>query len=115
MDFFGPIVEIGDCFVDGEFDTELNTVDMDLSFHLKARVLVLHFVCFFREILLVIGLVEKGQKWFLVDRCHLNFFEAIVRPETEMVSFCFLEEDDVCYSLLSEVLLFKQCITMQLK
>jgi hypothetical protein len=58
--FFGPLVEIGDCFVDGEFDAVSTTVDMDLSFNLKTRVLVLHFVGFFREILLVIGLVKKG-------------------------------------------------------
>ncbi len=49
MNFLGPLVEIGDGFVDGEFGAESTTVDMDLRFQfVKTRVLVLHFVCFLR-------------------------------------------------------------------
>ena len=49
MDFLGPLVEIGDCFVDGEFDAESTRVNMDFRFQfIEARVLVLHFVCFLR-------------------------------------------------------------------
>jgi hypothetical protein len=47
MDFLSPLVEIGDGFVDGEFDAESTTVNMDLRFQfVETRVLVLHFVCF---------------------------------------------------------------------
>ena len=43
MDLFGPLIEVGDCFVDGEFAAKSTTVDMDLSFQfVEARVLVLH-------------------------------------------------------------------------
>ncbi len=47
MDFLGPLVEIGDGFVDGKFDAKSIAVDVDLRFQfVKTRVLVLHFVCF---------------------------------------------------------------------
>ncbi len=32
VNLFGPLVEIGDFFVDGEFDAESTTVDVDLRF-----------------------------------------------------------------------------------
>ena len=68
VDVFGPLIEVRDCFVGGEFDAESPTVDMDLNFcFVGARVLVLHFVGFFREIFLVIRLLKKSQRWFLVD------------------------------------------------
>ena len=47
MDFLGPLVEIRDGFVDGEFDAESTAVDVDLRFQfVETRVLVLHFVYF---------------------------------------------------------------------
>jgi hypothetical protein len=47
MDFLGPLIEVGDGFVDSEFDTESIAVDMDLRFQfVNTGVLVLHFVCF---------------------------------------------------------------------
>ena len=74
VNLFGPLIEIGDCFVDGEFNAKLTTVDMDLSFQfIEARVLVLHFVHLLGEIFLVKRLLEKSQRWFLVIRCHLKF------------------------------------------
>ncbi len=49
MDFLSPLVEIGDGFVDGEFDAKSTTVDVDFCFQfVETRVLVLHFVCFLR-------------------------------------------------------------------
>ncbi len=70
VDLFGPLIEVGDCFVNGEFNAKLTTVNMDLSFcFVEARVLVLHFVGFLREILLLVTwLLEKSQRWFLVDQ-----------------------------------------------
>ena len=67
MDFLGPLVEIGGGFVDSELNTKFSTVDVDFSFHFEVSVFVLHFVGFFREIILVPGLVEKGKRWYLVD------------------------------------------------
>ncbi len=71
MDFLSPLVEIGDGFVDGKFDTESTAVDVDLCFQVvETRVLVLHLVQFLRKVFLVKGLFEKSQRWFLVDQCH---------------------------------------------
>ena len=68
VNLFGPLVEIGDCFVNGEFDTESTTVNMDLCFQfIKARVLVLHLVHLLWEVFLVKQLFEKSQMWFLVN------------------------------------------------
>ena len=68
VDLFGLLVKVRDCLVDGEFNAKSTTVHMDLSFHfIKARVLILHFVGFLREIPLIIRLLEKSQSWFLVD------------------------------------------------
>ena len=54
MNLFGPLIEIGDCFVDGEFIAESTTVDMDLSIQfVEARVLVLHFVRLLGEVFFV--------------------------------------------------------------
>ena len=103
MDFLGPIVEIRDGLVYDELDTKFSTVNVDFSFHFEASVFVLHFVGFFKEILLVPGLVEKGGRWFFVDQCHLNFLKQYSVRKFEMVDFCFPEEDDVCYLLLSKV------------
>ncbi len=74
MDFLGPLVEIGDGFVDGKFDAESTAVDVDLRFQfIKTRVLVLHLVHLLREVFLAEGIFEKSQRWFLVDRCHFVF------------------------------------------
>ena len=68
VNLFGPLIEIGDCFVDGEFDAKLTTVDMDLHFQfIEARVLVLHLVHLLGEVFLVEKLLEKSQGWFLVN------------------------------------------------
>ncbi len=49
MDFLGPLIEVGDGFVDGEFNAESTTVDVDFRFQfVETRVLVLHCVCFVR-------------------------------------------------------------------
>ena len=69
-----PLIEIEDCFVDGEFDAKSNTVDMDLRFQfIEARVLVLHLVQLLGELFLVERLLEKGQRWFLVNQRHFEF------------------------------------------
>ncbi len=74
MDFLGPLVEIGDGFVDGKFDAESTAVNVDIHFQfIESRVLVLHLVHFLWEVFLVEGLFEKSQRWFLVDRCHFVF------------------------------------------
>ncbi len=44
VDFYGPIVEFGDCLVDGELDTEFATVLVDFGFYLVARVIALQLV-----------------------------------------------------------------------
>ena len=45
VNLFSPLIKVGDCFVNGEFDAKSTTVNMDLSFQFfEARVLVLHFV-----------------------------------------------------------------------
>ncbi len=68
MNFLGPLVEIGDGFVDGKSNAESTAVDVDLRFQfIKTRVLVLHFVHLLWEVFLVEGLFEKSQRWFLVD------------------------------------------------
>ena len=68
MDFLGPLVEIGDGFVNGNFNAKSTAVDVDLCFQfIEARVLVLHLVHLLREVFLVEGLFEKSQRWFLVD------------------------------------------------
>ena len=51
VNIFGPLIEVGDCFVDGEFEAESTTVDMDLRFQfIEVRVHVLRFVGLLREI-----------------------------------------------------------------
>ena len=71
VNLFGPLVEIGDCFVDGEFNAKSTTVDVDLCFQfIETRVLVLHLVHLLWEIFLAL---EKSQSWFLVDLCHFRF------------------------------------------
>ncbi len=61
VNFLGPFVEIGDGFVDGKFNAESTTVDMDLHFQfIEARVLVLHLVHLLWEVFLVEGLFEKS-------------------------------------------------------
>ena len=68
MDFLGPLVEIRDGFVDGEFNAKSTAVDVDLRLQfVKARVLVLHLVQFLWKIFLIEGLLEKSQRWFFVD------------------------------------------------
>jgi hypothetical protein len=74
MDFLGPLVEIGDGFIDSKFNAELTAVDVDLRFQfIEVRVLVLHLVHLIWEVFLVEGLFEKSQRWFLVDQCHFIF------------------------------------------
>ena len=54
--------------MDGKFDAESTTVEMDLRFQfIEARVLFLHLVHLLWEVFLVEGLFEKSQRWFLVD------------------------------------------------
>ena len=72
-DFLGPLVEIGDCFFNGEFDAGSTSVDVHFCLHLEAGVFVLHFVGLFWQSSLVLTLVVKGKRWFLVDQGHLNF------------------------------------------
>ncbi len=68
VNFLGPLVEIGDGFVNGNFNAESTAVDVDLCFQfIEARVLVLHLVHLLWEGFLVEGLFEKSQRWFLVD------------------------------------------------
>jgi hypothetical protein len=67
MDFLSPLVEIGDCFVDGGLDAESTTVNEHFHLHLEAGVFVLHFVDFFWQSFLVPTLAVKGKRWFLVD------------------------------------------------
>ncbi len=58
VNFLRPLIMVGDCSVDSEFDVESTRVDMDFHFQLiEARVLVLHFVYFLWEIFLVKGLL----------------------------------------------------------
>ena len=65
--FLGPLVEIGDGFVDGGFDAESTADNVDLRFQfIEVRVLVLHLVHLFWEVFLVEGLFKKSQRWFLV-------------------------------------------------
>ena len=68
VNFLGPLVEIGDGFVNGNVNAESTAVDVDLCFQfIEARVLVLHLVHLLWEGFLVEGLFEKSQRWFLVD------------------------------------------------
>ena len=61
MNFLGPLVEIRDGFVDGKFDAESTTVDMDLRFQfIEMWVLVLHLVHLLWEVFLVEGLFKKS-------------------------------------------------------
>ena len=74
VNFLGPLVEIVDGFVDGEFNAESTAVDVDLRFQfIEMWVLVLHLVHLLWEIFFVKGLFEKSQRWFLIDRCHFVF------------------------------------------
>ena len=74
VNLLGPLVEIGDCFVNGEFDAESTAVDEDLRFQfIETRVLVLHLVHLLWEVFFVECLLEKSQRWFLVDQCHFGF------------------------------------------
>ena len=74
VNLFGPLVEIGDCFVDGEFNAESTIVDMDLRFQcIEAWVLVLHLVHLLWKVFLVERLFKKTQRWFLVNQCHFEF------------------------------------------
>ncbi len=64
----GPLVEIGDGFVDGKFDAKSTAVDVEFHFQfVETRVLVLHLVQFLWKIFLIEGLLEKSQRWFFVD------------------------------------------------
>ena len=56
VDFPSPTVEIGDCLVNGELDTEFATVLMDFSFHLVERVVALQLVGLWKRSYLVPGL-----------------------------------------------------------
>ena len=68
VNLVGPLIEIRDCCVDGEFSAESTTVDMDLcSQFIEAQVLVLHFVRLLGEIFLVERLLQKSQRWFLIN------------------------------------------------
>ena len=61
MNFLDPLVEIRDGFVDGKFDAESTTVDMDLRFQfIETWVLVLHLVRLLWEVFLVEGLFKKS-------------------------------------------------------
>ncbi len=74
VNFLGPLVEIGDGFVDGGFDAESTADNVDLRFQfIEVRVLVLHLVQLLWEVFHIEGLFEKSQRWFLVDQCHFVF------------------------------------------
>ncbi len=61
MNFLDPLVEIRDGFVDGKFDAESTTVNMDLRFQfIETWVLVLHLVRLLWEVFLVEGLFKKS-------------------------------------------------------
>ncbi len=54
MNLLGPLVEIGDSFVNGEFDAKSTAVNVDLRFQfIETRVLVLHLVHLLWEVILV--------------------------------------------------------------
>ncbi len=44
IDFVGPLFELGDSFVDGEFDTKFSTVLVDFGLDLIVRIIALQFV-----------------------------------------------------------------------
>ncbi len=104
VNLLGPLVEIRDCFADSAFGAESTPVNVDLRFQfIETRVLVLHLVHLLWEVFLVERLLEKSQRWFLVDRCHFGFSRQLSVRKRKWSFFCFPEEGDVCYPLLSKV------------
>ncbi len=66
VNLLGPLVEIGDCFVNGEFDAESTAVDEDLCFQfIQTRVLVLHLVHLLWEVFLLNVFLRRARGGFL--------------------------------------------------
>ena len=50
MNFLGPFIEVGECIVNGKFNTQYATVLMDFGLHFIARVIALQFCRSLEEI-----------------------------------------------------------------
>ncbi len=66
VNFLGPFIEVGECLVNGKFNTQFATVLMDFGLHFIARVIALQFCRSLEEIFLIPGLCEKIMGRFLV-------------------------------------------------